>query len=105
HGAGSGRNAGGCKAREVAWSHPRVLAGRRCRPVGWLAAGKRVCKDRRDADAFPTHRSSTMPVRASARPFLAAFLLFVVCANALAAAPAPQRITEVEGITEYRLDN
>src|SRR5690606_39189950 len=54
---------------------------------------------------FPTHRSSTMPVRASARPFLAAFLLFVVCANALAAAPAPQRITEVEGITEYRLDN
>ena len=46
-----------------------------------------------------------MPVRASARPLLAAFLLFTVCANALAAAPAPQRITEVEGITEYRLDN
>lgn len=47
-----------------------------------------------------------MDVLTAPRHFLCAFVLMFFAAAALAAAPAqPQRITEVEGITEYRLAN
>ncbi len=47
-----------------------------------------------------------MTVRASARPSFLAFMLLLATALAQAAAPAqPERITSVEGITEYRLAN
>lgn len=46
-----------------------------------------------------------MPVRASARQYLSLLLLFLATTAFAAAPPPPERITEVEGIIEYRLHN